>query len=79
MTAVSDRLDAVTGPEIGRSRRRKEDQHLITGRSTYTDNMTLPGMLHLALLRSPMAHATITAIDVSGARQRPGVVAVFTG
>ena len=48
-------------PEIGQSRRRKEDPHLITGRTTWTDNMTLPGMLHLAILRSPMAHATITS------------------
>ena len=44
-------------PEIGASRRRKEDQRLITGRTRYTDNMTLPGMLHLALVRSPFAHA----------------------
>jgi aerobic carbon-monoxide dehydrogenase large subunit len=77
MTAVEERPD--TAPEIGKSRRRKEDQHLITGRTTWTDNMTLPGMLHLAILRSPMAHATITSIDTTGAKSRPGVVAVFTG
>src|ERR1700710_2347967 len=64
---------------IGKSRRRKEDYHLITGRTTWTDNMTLPGMLHLAILRSPMAHATITSIDTTEAKGRPGVVAVFTG
>ena len=68
-----------TGPEIGSSRRRKEDQRLITGRTRYTDNMTLPGMLHLALVRSPYAHATITAIDASAAKASPGVVAVMTG
>jgi len=73
MTAVEAR------PEIGQARRRKEDAHLITGRTTWTDNLTLPGMLHLAMLRSPMAHATITSIDVTEARSRPGVVAVFTG
>ena len=75
MTAVSDRPAA----EIGKARRRKEDQHLITGRTTWTDNMVLPGMLHLAILRSPMAHARITSIDVSAARSRPGVVAAFSG
>ena len=75
MTAVSDRPAA----EIGRPRRRKEDQHLITGRTSWTDNMVVPGMLHLAVLRSPMAHARITSIDVSAARSRPGVVAAFSG
>ena len=60
MTAVEDRAARA---EIGQSRKRKEDQHLITGRTTWTDNMTLPGMLHLAILRSPMAHAKITSID----------------
>ncbi len=75
MTAVEDRPAA----EIGQSRKRKEDAHLITGRTTWTDNMTLPGMLHLAMLRSPMAHATITSIDTTEAKSRPGVVAVFTG
>jgi carbon-monoxide dehydrogenase large subunit len=65
--------------EIGRARRRKEDARLITGRTTWTDNMVLPGMLHLAIVRSPVAHATISSVDVSAARQAPGVVAVFTG
>jgi carbon-monoxide dehydrogenase large subunit len=74
MTAVEARP-----AEIGQSRRRKEDAHLITGRTTWTDNMTLPGMLHLAILRSPMAHAKITSIDTTDAKGRPGVVAVFTG
>jgi carbon-monoxide dehydrogenase large subunit len=74
MTAVEERR-----AEIGSSRRRKEDHHLITGRTTWTDNMTLPGMMHLAILRSPMAHAKITSIDVSEAKSRPGVLAVFTG
>ena len=57
----------MTVTEIGASRTRKEDQRLITGRSRYTDNMVLPGMLHLALLRSPFAHATITALSRSSA------------
>ena len=75
MTAVEERREA----EIGQSRRRKEDHHLITGRSTWTDNLTLPGMLHLAMLRSPYAHARITGVDTTGAKGRPGVIGVFTG
>lgn len=66
-------------PEIGRARRRKEDQRLITGRTRYTDNMVLPGMLHLAVVRSPFAHATITSINVEAAKSSPGVVSVITG
>ncbi len=77
MTAVEERREVE--PEIGKSRRRKEDQHLITGATTWVDNITLPGMLHLAVLRSPMAHAKITSIDTTEAKGRPGVVAVFTG
>jgi aerobic carbon-monoxide dehydrogenase large subunit len=65
--------------EIGKARRRKEDARLITGRTTWTDNMVLPGMLHIAVVRSPVAHAKITDVDVSAAQQAPNVIAVFTG
>ena len=58
---------------------RKEDPALVTGQATWTDNIKLPGMLHVSLLRSPFAHAKITNIDVSAAKEQPGVVAVFTG
>ena len=58
---------------------RKEDPALVTGRATWTDNITLPGMLHAVFMRSPYAHAKITSIDVSAAAEQPGVVAVFTG
>ena len=75
MTATAERPAA----EIGRDRRRKEDQRLITGRTRWTDNLTLPGMLHMAMVRSPFAHATITSIDVAEARTAPNVVAVLTG
>ncbi|GAB3449259.1 molybdopterin-dependent oxidoreductase [Phycicoccus ginsengisoli] len=78
MTAVHDRPDTATG-EVGRARLRKEDQRLITGRTRWTDNIVLPGMLHLAMVRSPFAHATIGAIDTSAAKAAPGVVAVITG
>ncbi|WP_410659681.1 xanthine dehydrogenase family protein molybdopterin-binding subunit [Amycolatopsis sp. lyj-112] len=66
-------------PEVGKARRRKEDERLITGRTRWTDNMTLPGMLHLAVLRSPFAHAKIVSIDTTEAKSAPGVIAVFTG
>ena len=75
MTAVDDRPTT----EIGAARKRKEDRRLITGRTRWTDNIQLPGMLHLAMVRSPFAHARITAIDTSEATSAPGVVAVFTG
>ncbi|QFY06186.1 molybdopterin-dependent oxidoreductase [Nonomuraea phyllanthi] len=65
--------------EIGRPRRRKEDARLLTGRTRWTDNLSRAGMLHVMFLRSPMAHARITRVDVSGARELPGVVAAFSG
>ncbi len=76
MTAVQD---APAAKEIGQSRRRKEDQRLITGRTRWTDNITLPGMLHLAMVRSPFAHATIVSIDTSAAKSSANVVDVLTG
>jgi len=78
MTAVEDR-PAEAQLEVGTARRRKEDQRLITGRTRWTDNMTLPGMLHMAMVRSPFAHATITSIDAAAAKASPGVVSVVTG
>ncbi|MPV49642.1 molybdopterin-dependent oxidoreductase [Pseudactinotalea sp. HY160] len=66
-------------PEIGRARLRKEDARLTTGRGRFTDNISLPGTLYLGLVRSPVAHARIASIDVSAARDAPGVVRVFTG
>ena len=58
---------------------RKEDPALVTGRANWTDNIKLPGMLHATLLRSPFAHARITSIDTSAAKEQPGIVAVYTG
>jgi aerobic carbon-monoxide dehydrogenase large subunit len=58
---------------------RKEDPALVTGRANWTDNIKLPGMLHMAVLRSPFAHAKITNLDVSGALEQPGVTAAYTG
>ena len=65
--------------ELGRARLRKEDARLITGQTNWTDNITLPGMLHIAFLRSPHAHARITSVDVSAARSEPGVIAAYSG
>ena len=65
--------------EVGRARPRKEDARLVTGQTTWTDNITLPGMLHINFVRSPYAHARITSVDVSGALQVPGVIAAFSG
>jgi carbon-monoxide dehydrogenase large subunit len=64
---------------MGNSVPRKEDPALLTGHTNFTDEIRLPGMLHMALLRSPHAHARITNIDASAAMEQPGVVAVFTG
>jgi carbon-monoxide dehydrogenase large subunit len=75
MTLTEDRPTA----EIGSPRLRKEDQRLVTGRTRWTDNIQLPGMQHLAMVRSPFAHARITGIDTSAAKSAPGVVAVLTG
>ena len=72
-------MTSTVEPELGRARKRKEDARLITGRTRWTDNMALPGMLHMAILRSPVAHARISSIDVEQARRMPGVAAVITG
>jgi carbon-monoxide dehydrogenase large subunit len=72
-----DRADAT--PNIGRRHLRKEDARLVTGQTRWTDNIQLPGTLHFAMYRSPMAHARITNVDVSAALEQPGVIAAFTG
>src|SRR5438132_4259190 len=64
---------------IGSSVQRVEDQRILTGHGHYVDDISLPGMLHAAFLRSPHAHARIVRIDVSAARAMLGVVAVFIG
>ena len=73
-------MSTATAPKfIGARIRRKEDPRLITGTATYTDDLQLPGMVHVALARSPEAHARIASIDTDEAASMPGVVAVFTG
>ena len=64
---------------IGESIKRREDERLITGKGTYVDDVRMVGMLHLALARSPHAHARITGVDASAALDLDGVEAVYTG
>src|SRR5262249_43889850 len=64
---------------MGAEVKRKEDPRLITGSSTYTTDITLPGMHYVAFVRSPHPHARIRSIDTSVAAKRPGVFAVLTG
>ena len=58
-------LDEVKIGGLGASRRRVEDNRFIRGKGTYLDDITLPGMLHMEILRSPVAHARINSIDAS--------------
>ncbi|HEX5759725.1 MAG TPA: xanthine dehydrogenase family protein molybdopterin-binding subunit [Thermoanaerobaculia bacterium] len=68
---------ASAGP-IGLRTKRNEDPQLLTGRALFVDDVALPGMLHAAFLRSPYAHARLRRIDVSRAKEMPGVAAVYT-
>ena len=68
----------VAGSLAGNPVRRVEDPPLLRGLATYVDNLKLDGMLDLAFVRSPMAHAEIRSIATTEARQMPGVVAVYT-
>ena len=63
---------------IGRRVPRKEDGRLLTGRGTFVDDVAAPGMLHVAFHRSPIARGRITSIDISAAKELPGVFAVLT-
>ena len=63
----------------GASIKRSEDPRILTGRGRYVDDIKLPGMLHAAFVRSPLAHGRVLAVDVSAAQALPGVVAVLTG
>jgi len=78
MTAQTE-APQTPAPELGKARLRKEDARLVTGQTNWTDNIILPGLLHMAFLRSPHAHARITSVDVTAARQVPGVIAAFSG
>src|SRR5436305_5115292 len=63
---------------MGERVRRNEDPRLLTGKALFVDDVDLPGLLHVAFLRSPHAHARLGGIDASQALALPGVVAVYT-
>src|SRR5262245_18394578 len=71
--------EATTESVLGARMKRVEDPRLITGAAKYLDDLKLPGMAHVAILRSPYAHARIKTIDTSRAAAHPGVIGVFTG
>ncbi|HET9601947.1 MAG TPA: molybdopterin cofactor-binding domain-containing protein [Acidimicrobiales bacterium] len=75
MTVVEDQPTKV----IGTPMLRREDPALLTGEAKFTNDLHIPGALHLAVLRSPYAHARITSVDVSAAAGQPGVVAAYSG
>jgi carbon-monoxide dehydrogenase large subunit len=64
---------------VGRSLTRREDERLLRGRGEYLADIVLPGMLHVAFVRSPMAHARIERVDLSAAKALPGVVMAIAG
>src|SRR5262249_32484287 len=75
-------MDLKTTPEVGgmgHSIKRKEDPRFIRGKGTYVDDVQLPGMLYLDIVRSPHAHAKIVKIDTAKAMAVKGVLAVITG
>ena len=76
---MTQALDELKIGGLGASRKRVEDDRFIRGKGNYTDDITLPGMLHMEILRSPLAHARIKKIDASKAWDIPGVRLVLTG
>ena len=76
---MAQALDEIKIGGMGASRKRVEDNRFIRGKGSYVDDIVLPGMLHMEILRSPMAHARIRSIDVSKAWDVPGVRLVLTG
>lgn len=71
-------MAAMSETQVGRRVKRNEDPRLLTGRALFVDDVERPGMLHVAFLRSPFAHARINSVDVAAAREVPGVHAVYT-
>jgi aerobic carbon-monoxide dehydrogenase large subunit len=75
MTIIENR----PAPVSGTRRLRKEDPALLTGEAKFTNDLNIPGALHLAVLRSPYAHANILSVDLTAALAMPGVVAAYSG
>jgi len=76
---MATQVEETTAGLIGARMKRVEDPGMITGTARYIDDLKLPGMAHVAILRSPYAHARIKGIDTAKAAAQPGVVAVYTG
>jgi len=66
-------------PVMGTRYARREDAPILSGEARYVDDLVVPGALHIALVRSPHAHARVTAVDSAAAAAMPGVVAVYSG
>jgi aerobic carbon-monoxide dehydrogenase large subunit len=75
---VSQVTEHTAGRFVGQSVKRREDPRLLTGHGAYVDDVVVPGMLHAAFVRSDLARARVTGIDVEAARALPGVHAVLT-
>jgi carbon-monoxide dehydrogenase large subunit len=75
MAVTEERTETYVGTSVAR----KEDAKLLTGQARWVDNLTLPGMLWVSIVRSPHAHARITSVDTSKAAEAEGVVAAFAG
>ena len=78
MTQVAE-APAAAARYVGGGVLRKEDPELVTGHARYVDNISLPGMLWIGIVRSPFGHARITSVELSRAREMPGVIAAFSG
>jgi len=72
-------MDTVGGRSVGMSVKRVEDPRILSGKGNYLDDVTRPGMLHAAFLRSAVPHGRLLSVDAGEARALPGVVAVYTG
>src|SRR3982751_4715312 len=79
MTEVAEPAAAERTRYVGGGVLRKEDPELITGQARFVDDIVLPGMLWLGVVRSPYAHARVNAVALSAARGAPGIVGAFSG
>ncbi|MDQ3993704.1 MAG: xanthine dehydrogenase family protein molybdopterin-binding subunit, partial [Actinomycetota bacterium] len=79
MTRTAEATQEQAKRYVGGGVLRKEDPELLTGEARFIDDITLPGMLWVGVVRSPFAHARINGVDGSRALDLPGVVAVFSG
>src|SRR5438093_1186993 len=76
---MATQVEETTTTLIGARMKRVEDPGMITGTAKYIDDLKLPGMAHVAILRSPYAHARIRSIDAQRAEAQAGVIGVYTG